>query len=257
MYGDKCAFSHASEKEQCDASTQDSTNAAKVCVFYNSKSGCHNGSTCPVLHTDSSESAASILVVGKLRRKEDTSETLWHYFKRLGPVIHAKVKSDRAGSSRGFGFVAFADGESVERALVHGHPHWDVKRKDQMDEATTMHLDPTNIYFTHGRISFCFSNGTRVDQSIEKVFRGNMKFDEFPAMQVVSVGGKVFSLSNRRLFVARVLRNKNALKTVEVRLLDLEGARVQQKKEGNTKWERSYSTRNGGLWVEMPKGPCR
>jgi len=229
----------------------------KLCIFYKSKEGCNNGSTCPFLHEEDSETAQIVLFVGRLRRKEDTSETLWNHFKAFGPLIEAKVKTDRAGFSRGFGFVVFADEASAQRAVAEGHVQWDIKHKNQMDDAATVTLDPNSIHFTHARISFCFSNGVRVDDSIEKVLGGKMKFDEFPAMQVVKVGGKFFSLSNRRLFVARVLRNRNALKAVEVRMLDYNGNRVQHSKGGKTKWERSFSTRNGGLYVEQPKGPCR
>jgi hypothetical protein len=51
------------------------------------------------------------------------SGSLWRFFGRFGYIVDILVKRDRnTGRSRGFGFVTFADGKSVEKVLS-SRPH--------------------------------------------------------------------------------------------------------------------------------------
>ena len=69
-------------------------------------------------------------------------------------------------------------------------------------------------------------------------------------------GGR-FSLSNRRLFVFRVLYAKGQIQTVPVRLFTPDSERVCRVKwdrrlgRKGTKWDRSFSSTNGGEFVQV------
>eukprot|EP01026_Neomeris_dumetosa_P018327 TRINITY_DN17173_c0_g2_i2.p2 TRINITY_DN17173_c0_g2~~TRINITY_DN17173_c0_g2_i2.p2 ORF type:complete len:119 (+),score=13.77 TRINITY_DN17173_c0_g2_i2:227-583(+) len=43
------------------------------------------------------------------------------YFGQFGEIEHAEIVRDRHGKSKGFGFVSFVEGESVERILQMPH----------------------------------------------------------------------------------------------------------------------------------------
>lgn len=233
------------------------TATAPVCHFFNSKVGCENGDSCAFRHEKWLQDGSNVLFVGKLRRAEDTEQALWDYFKCFGRLFSVKVKADINGASRGFAFVTYVDAKSADRALAGKHDQWDIKRKAAMDDVREVHLNPLEIRFTHHGISFCFTNGKRLDDVIASIESKRMSFDEFPAMQVVKREGTYFSLSNRRLFVARVLANRKCLSRVAVKVLDPTSNRVCWMKDGRTKWQRSYSTRNGGKWVQKGgKRPC-
>lgn len=259
--GDCCPFSHESGGEPGQSSTSEAVRVARpLCHHFTSKSGCRNGDTCPYAHERGVVDGSNVLFIGNLRRDTDTETALYEHFKTFGHVRNVKIKTDRDGRPRGFGFVVFADAESATRAFSVGHGPWDVKRKHAMDETKEISLDPRTIRSTHGTISFCFSNGNRVDDVIDRIQSNTdtLCFDDLPAIQVVKRDDVFYSLSNRRLFVARVLANKGLLPKVRVHVFDMSSGRTQLMKDGRTKWERSFSTRNGGLWVHhSSRAPCR
>ena len=76
-----------------------------------------------------------------------------------------------------------------------------------------------------------------------------MKFDDFPFLECVEKDGKVYSLSNRRLYVARVLFGMGVVTGVSVDLLPFQHPRVHRVKDSKTKRERAFSIRNDGLSV--------
>ena len=84
----------------------------------------------------------------------------------------------------------------------------------------------------------------KVDDAIQRIRNGTLDFTVFPLMECVRKDGKTYSLSNRRLYVARVLHIMGVLAEVQIDLLPFEHARVHRVKDGKTKWERVFSTRN-------------
>ena len=89
----------------------------------------------------------------------------------------------------------------------------------------------------------------KVDDAIQRIRNGTLDFTVFPLMECVRKDGKTYSLSNRRLYVARVLHIMGVVAEVQIDLLPFEHARVHRVKDGKTKWERVFSTRNMGVSV--------
>ena len=87
------------------------------------------------------------------------------------------------------------------------------------------------------------------NDAIQRIRNGTLDFTVFPLMECVRKDGKTYSLSNRRLYVARVLHIMGVLAEVQIDLLPFEHARVHRVKDGKTKWERVFSTRNMGVSV--------
>ena len=118
-------------------------------------------------------------------------------------------------------------------------------------------MDPRDILFTHSSISRCFRNGTVVDDTIEAILKGEIELTALPAMGLIELDGHYFCLSNRRLFLHRVLANLGRCQQARVVLLSWNSDRVQRlrwdESRGRlaTKWERSLSTKNGGQLVRI------
>ena len=66
--------------------------------------------------------------------------------------------------------------------------------------------DPDLVHFTHDNISNAFRTGLVLDDAFDSISEGRMKFTDFPNITCTVVHGRLHSLNNRRLFVARVLR---------------------------------------------------
>ena len=115
-------------------------------------------------------------------------------------------------------------------------------------------MKPHDVRFTHGSISFCFRNGQSIDYTIQQIIGKQISVEELPPIEVVHHDGSWYSLSNRRLFVLRVLASKHLLDLIPVTAHSFNNHRVQSRKEGKTKWERSFSTPNDG--VSVTAGRC-
>ena len=79
----------------------------------------------------------------------------------------------------------------------------------------------------------------------------------FPAIELVEYNGKLYSLSNRRLFMLRVLANLGSLEQI-VACIHPRGSDPVQRLWWDaslgamaTKWDRAYSTKNDGATVEV------
>ena len=72
---------------------------------------------------------------------------------------------------------------------------------------------------------------------------------DFPPLEVTEQYRKLWSLSNRRLFVARLLKHIGWVHQVGIMLYPISHPRVQRVKDGRTKFESSYSTKNGDIQV--------
>ena len=113
------------------------------------------------------------------------------------------------------------------------------------------------IRFTHAVVSSAFRSGDALDDIIKAGLNDPSVMDPFPPMELVRTdSGKVYSLSNRRLFVFRVLANAGLVKTVRAVIYAERHPRVQQLRYDTwlcrqaTKWERSFSTRCDGEFVK-------
>ena len=85
---------------------------------------------------------------------------------------------------------------------------------------------------------------------------------DFPPLEVTEQYKKLWSLSNRRLFVARLLKHIGWVHQVGIMLYPIGHPRVQRVRDGRIKFERSYSNKNGGIqvlvkslwtWAQSPK----
>ena len=119
-------------------------------------------------------------------------------------------------------------------------------------------VDPGIIRFTHQSISASFRAGDRLDDVISRALdEGASVMDPFPPMELVTVGSKIYSISNRRLFVFRCLVARNVCKAAKAVMYSCGDARLLRCRfdpglgRWATKWERSFSTQCDGLFVEV------
>ena len=77
----------------------------------------------------------------------------------------------------------------------------------------------------------------------------NRYLHDFPPLEVTEQYGKLWSLSNRRLFIARVLEHIGLVNQVGIMLYPFGQPRVKRVRDGSIKFERSYSNKNGGIQV--------
>lgn len=115
-------------------------------------------------------------------------------------------------------------------------------------------MRPQDIKFSHSTISCCFRSGTSVDDAITAIHDGTKSVNEFPPIHCTDFNGECFAVvGNRRLFMLRVLETLRDVDRVPVVHFGFRSQEIQHRRDGKTKWERSYTTRNGGLSV----GPTR
>lgn len=92
-----------------------------------------------------------------------------------------------------------------------------------------------------------------IDATIDGVLEGRLPLCAFPPIEIVWFQGQLFTLSNRRLFMFRVLASLGA--TTSVQTLPATPERLTQKQWCSrlgccaSKFERSFSTSNGGCIV--------
>ena len=75
-------------------------------------------------------------------------------------------------------------------------------------QGNELFLHPFDVHFTHGAITCRFRDSEQpLDDAIQQIEAGQMQADTFPDIEVTWYGSQYYSLSNRRLFVFRVLAN--------------------------------------------------
>ena len=118
--------------------------------------------------------------------------------------------------------------------------------------------DPLEARFTHDAISSSFRNDGIIDQTIDDALEGRLDVSRFPRFDLVRYfDGHVYSLSNRRLFVFRVLRVLGKVVSLPGMLDPMMSDRVQRKKMDprngsmESKRDRAFSTKNSGLAVKV------
>jgi len=119
-------------------------------------------------------------------------------------------------------------------------------------------VDPFTIYFTHHAISKRFRTGQLIDDVIQDILEGRTSVEDFPQLEVTLRAGKLYSISNRRLFVFRVLAALGFTRLAKVKIC-LPSCRKLQRQiwdwklsKWSSKWESAFSTLTGGLAVEVP-----
>lgn len=119
-------------------------------------------------------------------------------------------------------------------------------------------VEPLKVRFTQASISPSFRNGISFDQTIDDIVAGRVNVNDLPKLELVMYSdGHMYSLSNRRLFVFRVLQVMGKIDRLHGILYPLSSERVQRRKIDDengletSKWERSFSTRNGGRSVHV------
>jgi len=75
-------------------------------------------------------------------------------------------------------------------------------------------LAPSEIRFMHDTIHPKFRNGKGVNQVIEDIYKGVTKIEDIPRIEVTKRNIKYYSLSNRRLYVFRVLQKRKFLSRI-------------------------------------------
>eukprot|EP00439_Symbiodinium_sp_Y106_P047526 s1092_g6.t1 len=111
--------------------------------------------------------------------------------------------------------------------------------------------DPDMVHFTHDSISNAFRSGLVLDDAIDRISEGRMKFTDFPSITCTVVHGRLHSLNNRRLFVVRVLRWRKIIDHISLRVLPFSHRDVQHLRDGASKWDRSFPTKNSGRTVHV------
>lgn len=122
--------------------------------------------------------------------------------------------------------------------------------------------NPLNIRFTHDEIADAFrpssaGEGQRLDDAINDILSGVTNVEGIPPMVVTRFNGDLYSLSNRRLFVFRVLAMQGKLESVRIQLEPWESEVVQRRAYDErlgreaSKWDRAYTTENRGQTVRV------
>jgi len=120
-------------------------------------------------------------------------------------------------------------------------------------------IDPFDIRFTHDSIKKRFRSGTMIDDAIRDIRSGTMTTTDFPPLDVTECpqDHRLYSFSNRRLFMCRVLGNIGNLQQVDVIVHPFDCYWVKRK------WRYACTTQNEGTSVVVASDftrdqwPCR
>jgi len=91
-------------------------------------------------------------------------------------------------------------------------------------------VDPHCVYFTFSRIRPKFSCGRPVAQTLADIVEGRLKFSDLPPLTLLYDRGTYFSLNNRRLYVAKELRRRGLIETVDARVKNVPQTRRMKHK---------------------------
>ncbi|CAJ1404773.1 unnamed protein product [Effrenium voratum] len=127
----------------------------------------------------------------------------------------------------------------------------DAAEEAELPHETDVHLSPSEVRFTHANISSSFRNGTRIDDVIRSIVLQEMAFDDFPVLVCTTWNDKIYSINNRRLFVARVLEKLGKLNLISITLIPFDHPLLLKEQGGLSKWQRSFSTTSGGQFVRV------
>lgn len=128
---------------------------------------------------------------------------------------------------------------------------------NEISDDSCINVNPHDVLFTHNSISCFFRNGNGLDESIESIKTGNSTVQAYPPLELVRHDGMLWSLSNRRLYVFRVLSSMGIVDKVKAAIYPMADERVQRLRWNShlgmyaSKWTRAFSTRNGGRFVTV------
>ncbi|CAE7570855.1 eri-1 [Symbiodinium microadriaticum] len=144
------------------------------------------------------------------------------------------------------------ESDSEEEPEERPEEEADAAEEAQLPRQEEMDLAPSKVFFTHDHISSKFRSGTLIDDAVRDIINGGKAFDDFPSILCTRFHDKLFSINNRRLFVARVLEQMGCLHLIHIVVVALDDPYLQREGDGGlTKWERSFSITNGGLFVRV------
>ena len=103
-------------------------------------------------------------------------------------------------------------------------------------------LSPCDIRFIQQHINCKFGNGNSVNETIDKICRGEMRVEDLPRIRVVQMNNSYYAFDNRRLYVYRVLHYRGKLDKIKVKL-----APIRHFQQGR------FSTKNNGTSVRVRK----
>ena len=122
---------------------------------------------------------------------------------------------------------------------------------------------PLQVLFTQDSTSSTFSGwayrNCLVDASIAAfIEQGRIDYWDSIEIEGFELNGRIYSINNRRLFMARVLACKGILDTIAIKLHRRDDAFLQRRKfdthrlnAAAPKWVRHLSSRTGGLVVRV------
>ena len=118
-------------------------------------------------------------------------------------------------------------------------------------------LHPFDIRFTHDSVSAAFRTGVPLDDEIEQVLGGRLGPKAFPPLEITLLDGHLYSISNRRLFLFRVLASFGLRQQVQVEYLAPGCERLRHLRWDDRlgrmapKFKRSHTTRNMGSTMQV------
>lgn len=219
----------------------------KPCRFFNKPSGCRFGERCRFLHT-STAVAGGTAGVGTERDQESATST--QHQDNSGTHATTAMPSRQS------------ECREHESARTGGRHHRARHASRGTTSGTTLttplRVSPSELRFTHNAISPIFSCGRHVNETITELIRDPTT--PLPKLQVVSYEGKLFSMSNRRLYCWRKVANhwEKKLKSGDRSVADtLEGRTVLVENihfflvAPNTHFFRGLSTQDDGVSVKL------
>mmetsp|Transcript_18612 Transcript_18612/g.52617 ORF Transcript_18612/g.52617 Transcript_18612/m.52617 type:complete len:330 (+) Transcript_18612:27-1016(+) len=125
------------------------------------------------------------------------------------------------------------------------------------DRMVIVRMRPSFVRYTQNSCSPFVRTGhdistEPIDNCIERILVSKSKFeDRFDIIQCFTLTGDVFSLDNRRLFIACVLERKGQLTTIPVKLYPFQHEQVQHLRGRLPHWLTKASTTNRGDFITV------
>ena len=99
--------------------------------------------------------------------------------------------------------------------------------KPAQETPNTTTMDVKDVFFTQSTIQSTFSNGTSLEETVDKIKNGDMSIDDLTTIRVVEVDGTYYSLDNRRLHVMKTAlkgrrEDNRQIKVQVVKLTDVD-----------------------------------
>ena len=101
-------------------------------------------------------------------------------------------------------------------------------------------MKPSNIYYSQDSIKDKFDNGYTIYGTYNACVKHTFVIDKIPTIRVCQIGGKFYTLDNRRLWVFRKLEANGYITNIPVRTV----SRSQLP-------DRKFTTTNGGTDVTV------